>query len=48
MTDEEFDTIKSQGRIAIFMIQGKPLIDIDTIYLPRKFHPKVEQLRNMK
>lgn len=48
MSNEEFESLKSKGRIGVQMRGGKEVVDIDVIFLPTKYVEKINQLKQLK
>ena len=47
MDEEEYESLKGRGRLNAQMQNGKEVVDIDAVYLPRKFQDKVEKLSKL-
>ena len=47
MSNEDFESLKSKGRIGVQMNGGKEVVDIDAIFLPPKFKKGIEKLKRV-
>lgn len=44
MSDEDFETLKTRGRICVINQGGREVVDIDAIFLPPKYSIKMKKL----